>query len=601
VHSLSYRNNLVYVCLVLDEEISFPTYLGDSIRVRVVRQGTAPMTDEQKARARVATRELRLGASWNFEPVVFAVQRLHHALAHRDLMMGSHGDGVLELRPFLDACLEEIAVALEAGRLLVTEGAFPLLAMQPEHALTLTEPSLSIEPPLPPIARRRPDDKLTFFEVRFVDEVGQAIGGLEVELSAGALVEAVTTNPAGVAEVTDVTSMQGAVQVVSVSALDDILEPRWQARRSGSEPSGKNTKSLALTGARIAGVELKPAVPNTVVITPPVGKLFVELWDKTGRVRHTETEYSISGSESFSGMTDIEGRLLHEGVFPGDYELKLTLQDQAVTCPLLVLDKNASGPQVRRLGSIPFVQLARMFGMLFETDKNFLLPSALPSLREIRQLYEASNPSELLIVGHTDTTGDPSHNDTLSLERADAVAAYLLDDADAWLARYEPGVAETKRWGDREDVLMLTAMPDFPTRPAEEDAVRWFQRTRNLEMDGVAGPKTREQLVKEYMRLDGVSLADEPDLQINITTHGCGEHWGTATERARPGPHRDRFQLQSWIFQAFRSHAGTGTRAQPHPDTQCGGQNQGQGCQRRGRRAYSPGIPPRHGDPAWNR
>lgn len=31
-----------------------------------------------------------------------------------------------------------------------------------------------------------------------------------------------------------------------------------------------------------------------------MGKLFVELWDKTGRVRHTETEYSISGPESFS-------------------------------------------------------------------------------------------------------------------------------------------------------------------------------------------------------------------------------------------------------------------------------------------------------------
>jgi len=72
---------------------------------------------------------------------------------------------------------------------------------------------------------------------------------------------------------------------------------------------------------------------------------------------------------------------------------------------------------------------------------------------------------------------------------------------------------------------MLTAMPDFPTKPAEEDTVRWFQRTRNLEMDGVAGPKTREQLVNEYMRLDGVSLVNEPDFQINITTHGCGENF----------------------------------------------------------------------------
>lgn len=48
-----------------------------------------------------------------------------------------------------------------------------------------------------------------------------------------------------------------------------------------------------------------------MVITPPVGKLFVELWDKTGRVRHSATEYSSSGPESFKGTTDEQGRLLH--------------------------------------------------------------------------------------------------------------------------------------------------------------------------------------------------------------------------------------------------------------------------------------------------
>src|SRR5688572_17065273 len=151
------------------------------------------MTDEQKERARVAARELRLGASWNFEPVVLAVQRLHHALAQRDPVLGLPFDGMLELRLFMDQRIEEVALALETGRLVVVEGAFPLLSMPPERPFTTREASLSIEPSLPPIARRRPDDKLTFFEVRFVDEIGQAIGGLEVELKAGPEVETTTT------------------------------------------------------------------------------------------------------------------------------------------------------------------------------------------------------------------------------------------------------------------------------------------------------------------------------------------------------------------------------------------------------------------------
>jgi len=44
-----------------------------------------------------------------------------------------------------------------------------------------------------------------------------------------------------------------------------------------------------------------------------------------------------------------------------------------------------------------------------------------------------------------------------------------------------------KRWGGNEDQKMISALPDFPTRPAGESPVRWFQRTRGLTVDGAAG------------------------------------------------------------------------------------------------------------------
>src|SRR5262249_49372999 len=74
----------------------------------------------------------------------------------------------------------------------------------------------------------------------------------------------------------------------------------------------------------------------------------------------------------------------------------------------------------------------RLVGMFFDTDKTFLLPSAMHGIRGIRRQYDLHPDSNLLIVGHTDTAGREQHNSSLSLERADAIAAYLTNDVPAW-------------------------------------------------------------------------------------------------------------------------------------------------------------------------
>jgi hypothetical protein len=101
---------------------------------------------------------------------------------------------------------------------------------------------------------------------------------------------------------------------------------------------------------------------HLVVVTPSIGKLFVELFDRTGRVRHANRAYQIEGPASFEGTTDAEGRFLHEDVPPGDYTLKLTLESfqgtkdavsETYESPLVVLGREGSVPQQRMLGGRP--------------------------------------------------------------------------------------------------------------------------------------------------------------------------------------------------------------------------------------------------------
>jgi outer membrane protein OmpA-like peptidoglycan-associated protein len=151
------------------------------------------------------------------------------------------------------------------------------------------------------------------------------------------------------------------------------------------------------------------------------------------------------------------------------------------------------------------------------------LPTALPSVLKLRRLYGENAPCQLLVVGHADTRGGPAFNDKLSLERAEATIAYLKDDVQAWFRFYSDSDAK-KRWGKVEDHLMIISMPDFVDKPKGEDAVTFYQRSRGLKVDGVAGDKTRHALIAEYMSLDGASLSDFVG-EIAATAHGCGENF----------------------------------------------------------------------------
>jgi outer membrane protein OmpA-like peptidoglycan-associated protein len=222
--------------------------------------------------------------------------------------------------------------------------------------------------------------------------------------------------------------------------------------------------------------------------------------------------------------------------------VRLTASEEIATCFVATATEPVEFGEVTRLRlSIqPRVILARLLGLVFETNKSFLLPGAREDLSQLKAISDENPDSELLVVGHTDTSGDPGTNDPLSLERAESAIAFLKQDVDEWLERYKDKVPKARRWGSSEDLAMLQSLPDFFERPDDEDPVTFFQRTRGLTVDGKAGPETRKQLITEYMAREEPILPDD----MTKTAHGCGEFFpldqsGEALDRDPANPERD--------------------------------------------------------------
>jgi outer membrane protein OmpA-like peptidoglycan-associated protein len=63
--------------------------------------------------------------------------------------------------------------------------------------------------------------------------------------------------------------------------------------------------------------------------------------------------------------------------------------------------------------------------ILFDTDKSVLKPQAKTDLTELANVLKEFKDTDLVIEGHTDSTGKKDHNKKLSVSRADAVISFL--------------------------------------------------------------------------------------------------------------------------------------------------------------------------------
>jgi hypothetical protein len=204
---------------------------------------------------------------------------------------------------------------------------------------------------------------------------------------------------------------------------------------------------------------------------------------------------------------------------------------------------------ITTLAIVPKVLLVRLLGLLFDSNKSFLLPGALSDMDALRQLAEEHPNSELLVVGHTDTSADAATNDPLSLERAESVIAFLKQDVDAWLGRYDAKTPAKRRWGDVEDQHMLASLPGMLERPLDEDQLGFFRRTRAIDERGSIGSDTRRTLIEEYMSQPEPILPED----MPLTAHGCGENFpldeaGTDVDPHPANPDRDPIDRRVELF-----------------------------------------------------
>jgi len=330
--------------------------------------------------------------------------------------------------------------AFEDGALIAVDASLLGQTKQPTEAGVHGQPT-KVEPPLPPPARRRPvtpPKTLHSFAIRFVDELGTAISGVDLQFSHGGSKDDGTTDGNGVARVEDSAGTSAKAKIADAKALRKAVKPKWDQARGDRKWLDE---SQGVTVVRLMGDNLP----------------------------------------SFD----------------------------------LVAEK------VRIVSVQPYVARVRLIGGFFDTSKCFVLPRGLDAIRGIVAMYVDHPKAKLLAVGHTDAAGKPAYNDALSLERAEAVKDYLTGNVDGWYKWYDASKPSEKRWGAKEDNAMIVTLPDAIERDPSEDLVRWFQRTRGLTVDGVAGTETRHALIPEYMSLDGTSLPKG----IEVVPHGCGENF----------------------------------------------------------------------------
>lgn len=72
---------------------------------------------------------------------------------------------------------------------------------------------------------------------------------------------------------------------------------------------------------------------------------------------------------------------------------------------------------------------ATLYGILFDVGKSTIKPESADALKQITDYMNANPDVKIIIVGHTDITGNFQGNMTLSKERAESIKNYLVTNA----------------------------------------------------------------------------------------------------------------------------------------------------------------------------
>jgi outer membrane protein OmpA-like peptidoglycan-associated protein len=139
------------------------------------------------------------------------------------------------------------------------------------------------------------------------------------------------------------------------------------------------------------------------------------------------------------------------------------------------LAKDLENAKVERVGEGILVTFES--GILFDTDEATLRPAAKQNIQELAEVLERYDDTDVVIVGHTDSTGPADYNRDLSKRRAESVAAYAA------------------RLGLEDDRVRIAG--DGETAPvAPNSTVEGRQQNRRVEVAIIANEDMREAIAQ---------------------------------------------------------------------------------------------------------
>lgn len=141
------------------------------------------------------------------------------------------------------------------------------------------------------------------------------------------------------------------------------------------------------------------------------------------------------------------------------------------------LDEELEGAEVTRVGE--GIKVTFDNALLFDFDSAELRASARENLSDLAGSLQEYPNTDVLIVGHTDSTGPEDYNFRLSERRASSAAAYLIEQG------LQPSRITTLGRGESE-----------PVASNETEAGR--QQNRRVEVAIYASEEYREELQERY-------------------------------------------------------------------------------------------------------
>jgi outer membrane protein OmpA-like peptidoglycan-associated protein len=161
-------------------------------------------------------------------------------------------------------------------------------------------------------------------------------------------------------------------------------------------------------------------------------KSFVKVLSfKNKEIKRFNFENKIPDFISWDGKDDVYGKYLPKG----NYKIIFTVADKAgnahnVSNEISVIPMPKEPPKPKEEVEVKQEERGLVINLsskvLFDTGKSGLKPEAEKSLNEVAQILAVYPKNKVLIEGHTDSIGNKTKNEVLSLERAQSVQDFFI-------------------------------------------------------------------------------------------------------------------------------------------------------------------------------